>query len=328
MKNTLKDGCGRTIEYVRLSVIDRCDLRCFYCIPKGFHEFAMRDEWLSDDEIVRLMGIFTNMGARRVRLTGGEPLLRKHLPKLAGRLRQLPGLEDLSLSTNATQLRDQARDLRQAGVTRLNVSLDSLRPDRFREITGGGELAPVLAGLQAAREAGFAPLKINMVVMKDRNEDEVGDMVRYCLDNDFTLRFIEAMPIGDTGRAANRDWVDLTTVKERLSRQFTLLPGIMPGGGPARYVQVAGSELRIGFITPLSRHFCDTCNRVRVSVEGDLILCLGREDRVSLRDPLRAGATDEEIQTLIRAALADKPKQHDFIGDPGQVARIMAQTGG
>jgi len=327
MSAALIDSFGRTIEYVRLSVTDRCDLRCFYCIPKGFHDFAKRNHWLRDDEIVRLMAIFTAMGVRRVRLTGGEPLLRHNLPQLAERLAQLPGLTDLSLSTNATQLAAHAHALRCAGVSRLNISLDSLRAERFHAITGG-RLAPVLEGLRAAAQAGFAPIKINMVVMKNHNEDEVEDMVHFCLQHGFTLRFIEAMPVGDSGRVASDDWVDLTTLRHRLAQTFRLLPSIMPGGGPARYVQVAGTELRIGFITPLSRHFCATCNRVRLSVEGDLILCLGQEARISLRDPLRQGASDADLQAIIQQALTHKPAQHDFHTHPAQITRIMAQTGG
>jgi len=215
MGTPLIDSFGRPIDYLRLSVTDRCDLRCQYCLPAGYREFEEPDHWLTFDEIEHVVRAFTEMGVRRVRLTGGEPLTRRGLPALAQRLAALPDLEDLSLSTNATQLTRDAAALRQAGVSRLNVSLDSLRTDRYAEITGGGKLDRVLAGLETARATGFAPIKINMVVMGGVNEDEIGDMVRFCIDRGFTLRLIETMPIGDTGRAASRQYVDLQSVRRR-----------------------------------------------------------------------------------------------------------------
>lgn len=269
MSATLTDRFGRRIEYVRLSVTDRCDLRCHYCMPKGFRDFETPEHWLSFDEIERVIRIFGELGTRRIRLTGGEPLVRNNLPKLARRLAGLPGIKDLSLSTNATRLAKHAIDLKQAGISRINVSLDTLRADRFKAITQG-KLDKVLDGLMAAKTAGFHPIKINMVVMKDVNEDEVEDMVEFCLEHDFTLRFIETMPIGDSGRSAADLFISLGTIKTRLAKKFELLPATMPGGGPARYVQVTGTPLRIGFITPLSQHFCDTCNRVRLAVDGTL----------------------------------------------------------
>ena len=275
MPQTLTDQFGRRIEYVRLSVTDQCDLRCFYCMPKGFRDFEEPAHWLSFDEIERVIRAFGELGVKRVRLTGGEPLVRKGLPGLAARLAALPGIEDLSLSTNATRMGKHAAALKDAGVTRINVSLDTLQPERFRQITGG-KLEKVLAGLMAAKAAGFHPIKINMVVMKGVNDDEVEDMVAFCIEHDFTLRFIETMPVGDTGREASSQYVDLQEVKARLARRFELIPGVMPGGGPARYVQVAGTDLRIGFITPISQHFCETCNRVRLAVDGTLYMCSAR----------------------------------------------------
>ena len=323
----LIDRFGRTIEYVRLSVTDRCDLRCFYCMPKGFRDFQEPDHWLTFDEIERVMGAFARLGVRRVRLTGGEPLVRKGLPDLARRLAALPGVEDLSLSTNCTRMARHATDLHAAGISRINVSLDSLRPERFRQITGG-RLDKVMDGLMAASAAGFAPIKINMVVMGGVNDDEVGDMVEFCIEHGFTLRFIETMPMGDTGRSASDHYLDLREVRRRLERRFDLVPGVMPGGGPARYVQVAGTDLRIGFITPISQHFCETCNRVRLAADGTLYTCLGQEHNLALRPLLRRGGDDAELGQAIRRAIDLKPERHEFREKPGQVVRFMSMTGG
>ncbi|MEA3302465.1 MAG: GTP 3',8-cyclase MoaA [Pseudomonadota bacterium] len=323
----LIDPFGRRVEYVRLSVTDKCNMRCFYCIPKGFKDFEEPDNWLSFDEVERLMRIFADLGVRRVRLTGGEPLVRKNLPQLAARLSAIPGIEDLSLSTNASLLSEHAVALKKAGISRINVSLDSLQHERFKEITGG-RLQTVLDGLQAAKSAGLNPVKINVVAMKGLNDDEFESIVDYCLENDFTLRFIETMPIGSTGKDAIDYYYDLQKLKKRLQKSFSLIPGMMPGGGPARYFQVKGTELRIGFITPISQHFCETCNRVRVSVNGTLYLCLGQNDKVELRPLLRDGSTDEQLREAIVAALALKPMRHEFKDEPGQIVRIMSQTGG
>ncbi|MHB8727738.1 MAG: GTP 3',8-cyclase MoaA [Sulfuricaulis sp.] len=328
MEPRLTDPFNRAIEYVRLSVTDRCDLRCTYCLPEGFRNFGEPEHWLTFDEIERVIRAFTELGVRRVRLTGGEPLTRRHLPELAARLGALPQLEDLSLSTNAVRLKKFAPALRQAGVRRVNVSLDSLRPERFAAITGGGKLDKVLAGLAAAKANGLQPVKINMVVMKDVNDDEIEDMVRYCIEQDFTLRLIETMPMGDTGRSASGHYLSLELVRQRLAEKFELLPAVMPGGGPARYVRVAGTELRIGFITPISQHFCATCNRVRLAADGVLYLCLGQDDKVELRPLLRQGADDAELKQALRAAIAHKPERHEFREQPQKIIRFMSQTGG
>jgi cyclic pyranopterin phosphate synthase len=327
MYDSLTDRFGRRIEYVRLSVTDRCDLRCHYCMPTGFHDFEEPRDWLNFEEIERVIRIFGELGTRRIRLTGGEPLVRKDLRQLASRLSTLPGIEDLSLSTNATRLAKHARDLKQTGISRINVSLDTLRADRFKTITQG-KLDKVLAGLMAAKAVGFHPIKINMVVMQGVNEDEVEDMVNFCLQHEFTLRFIETMPIGDTGRAAAGQFISLDTIKTRLANQFELLPATMPGGGPARYVQVAGTNLRIGFITPLSQHFCDTCNRVRLAVDGTLYMCLGQNDKYELRPLLRAGISDAELKQHILQAIELKPERHEFNDKPETVVRFMSMTGG
>lgn len=323
----LMDPFGRRIDYLRLSVTDRCDLRCTYCLPHGFDGFEEPSQWLSFDEIERVVGVFVRLGVKRLRLTGGEPLTRRGLPLLAARLARL-GVEDLSLSTNGVQLKRDAQALREAGVTRLNVSLDSLRPDRFAQVTGGGKLTRVLAGLDAARAAGFAPVKINTVAMKGVNDDEYDDFITFCVEHGFTWRLIEVMPMGERGRAAGGQFLDLQTVRRELERRYTLVPSVVPGGGPARYVQVQGTELRIGFITPMSQHFCPSCNRVRLTADGTLYLCLGQDDKVSLREALRAGASDAELERQVREAVARKPERHEFREAPGKIIRLMALTGG
>lgn len=324
--NPLKDSFGRKIEYLRLSVTDRCDLRCFYCIPKGFKDFSTPTHWLNFDEIERIVAIFGQLGVSKLRLTGGEPLVRKNLPELVQKLGQLDGIEDLSLSTNATQLAKYAHSLKKHGISRINVSLDTLNPVRFQKITGGN-LTKVLEGLQIAKQAGFYPIKINMVVMKGINDDEIVSMVDYCAENDFTLRFIETMPMGETGLEASQNYMSLQEVKAQLTEQYSLIPTIMgQGAGPARYFQVQGTNLKIGFITPLSQHFCETCNRVRLSVEGTLYLCLGQEDKIDLRDVLRQGINDVELRQLILQGIALKPEKHEF--NHKQVIRIMSMSGG
>ena len=325
--SALIDPFGRRIEYLRLSLTDKCNLRCFYCMPKGFSNFEQAENWLTFDEIERIVKAFTELGVARVRLTGGEPLVRKNVTELAQRLTALPGLDDLSLSTNATLLDKQARALQHAGITRINVSLDSLQADRFKEITGG-ELQPVLDGLMAAKQAGFSPIKINMVAMKGINDDEFEDMVKFCLDHDFTLRFIETMPMGATANAATDHYLNLQTVKQHLSESYELIPGVMPGGGPARYVQIKNTNLRIGFITPISQHFCKTCNRVRLSTDGTLYLCLGQENKLALRPLLRNGISDDKLKDVLINAIRLKPEKHEFKDKPDQVVRLMSMTGG
>ena len=326
-KPTLIDPFGRQIEYLRLSVTDKCNLRCFYCMPKGFKDFEQQQNWLTFDEIERVIKAFTELGVARVRLTGGEPLVRKNLSELATRLTAMPGLDDLSLSTNAVLLDKQANDLHNSGVSRINVSLDSLKPERFKKITGS-ELQPVLDGLIAAKQAGFTPIKINMVAMKGINDDEFEDMVEFCLLHDFTLRFIETMPMGATGENATDHYLDLQTIKQQLSTSYELIPGLMPGGGPARYVQIKNTNLRIGFITPISQHFCETCNRVRLSVDGTLYLCLGQENKVELRPLLRENISHDELKAVLIGAIGLKPEKHEFNNKPEQVVRLMSQTGG
>ncbi|MGQ9685596.1 MAG: GTP 3',8-cyclase MoaA [Thiobacillaceae bacterium] len=321
----LIDRYGRAIEYLRLSVTDRCDLRCAYCIPEGFKDFEEPSHWLTFQEVERLLGVFARMGLKRVRLTGGEPLLRRHIDDLARRIAALPGIEDVSLSTNATQLVKMADKLRQAGVTRLNVSLDSLRPETVARINGRPVLDEVLAGLEAARTAGFAPIKINMVVMSE-NAGEIDDMVAFCMEKGYVLRLIELMPMGETARRMG--YVDLQPIKRRLQECFGLVDTVLPGGGPARYLGTSDGRLSVGFITPLSQHFCATCNRVRLTVDGQLHLCLGQEDRVDFRTLLRGGASDDDLEATIVQAMDLKPKRHEFREQPTKLVRFMNMTGG
>ncbi len=323
----LIDPFGRNIEYLRLSVTDRCDFRCFYCIPKGYKDFSQPDSWLTLDEVERLVRVFSEMGISKVRLTGGEPLVRKELPEMVRRIGALPRIEDLSLSTNASQLAKHAVSLKQSGVSRINVSLDSLNPDSFREITQGN-LDNVLDGLMAAKEAGLNPIKINMVVMKGINDHEIGGMVDFCLEHDFTLRFIETMPVGETGKNATDRYVSLKEIKADLEERFQLEPAVMRGAGPASYVRVKETNLRIGFITPMSQHFCESCNRVRISVEGTLYLCLGKHDNAELRPLMRQGISDEGLKEVIYEAISRKPARHEFNENPGEIVRVMSLTGG
>lgn len=322
----LIDPFGRTVEYLRLSVTDRCDLRCNYCMPKGFKGFEEPPNWLRFDEIERLMGAMASLGLRKIRITGGEPLVRKDLAKLISRINAIPGITDLSLSTNATRLSVHAAALREAGVDRLNISLDTLDPGRFAQITGRDCLPQVLEGLQVAKGLDFSPIKINMVMMQETTEAELDQMVDYCMANNFVLRLIEVMPMGDTGR--NAVFVDLQPIKQRLQTRFGLVDGVVPGAGPARYLQSPDGHFSIGFITPLSQHFCETCNRVRLAVDGTMYLCLGNDHRYEFRELLRRGASIDELKQGVIEALGRKPERHEFNEVPEKIIRFMSHTGG
>ena len=323
----LHDRFGRTIEYLRLSVTDRCDLRCTYCIPTGFKGFEEPADWLSFAEIERLLGAFARLGTRRVRLTGGEPLLRRHVSELAGRISAIEGIDDLSMSTNATQLRRHAGALRAAGVSRINVSLDTLDRACMQAITGRDSHAQIMDGIMAGKEAGFEPIKINMVAMRGVNEGEIDRMAEFCIEHGFVLRLIEVMPMGATGR--NTSYLDLQPIRARLQERYDLVPqAIELGGGPARYLATRDGRTSVGFITPMSQHFCATCNRVRLAVDGTLYLCLGQEQKFEFRPLLRGGASDAELEAAIRAAIELKPQKHEFTERPEKIIRFMAQTGG
>lgn len=322
----LVDRFGRRVEYLRLSVTDRCDLRCTYCIPEGFRDFEEPDHWLNFDEIAQLIGAFVHLGVSRIRLTGGEPLLRRNLTKLVARLAALPGIRDLSLSTNATQLAKHITELKACGLGRINVSLDSLDPAKIQHITGRDCLDKILSGLMAAKKAGFTLIKINTVVMRGVNDDEIDAILAFCWEHGFALRLIEAMPMGVTGR--NAQYVDLQPIRQRLRAQHGLVEGFTAGGGPARYLTSPDGAFSVGFITPISQHFCMSCNRVRLAVDGTLYLCLGQNERFEFRPLLRTGISQSDLESHIREAIALKPERHEFREDPHKIIRIMAKTGG
>ena len=322
----LTDQFNRRIDYVRLSVTDRCDLRCSYCMPEGFKGFEEPEDWLTFNEIERLIGAFARLGVSRIRMTGGEPLLRRDIAGLSRRIAALPGVDDLSLSTNATQLDKHAQALKDAGVTRLNVSLDSLQQARVEKINGRDVLAKVMNGLTVAQDVGFAPIKLNMVALRGTNDDEIDQMVEFCMERGFVLRLIESMPMGSTGR--NAEYLDLQPVKERLRAQFDLIETTLPGAGPARYLGSRDGRFNVGFITPISQHFCETCNRVRIAVDGTAYMCLGQEEKFEFRPMLRSGCSDAELEAAIMQAINLKPERHEFKEAPHKILRFMSMTGG
>jgi cyclic pyranopterin phosphate synthase len=323
----LVDSFNRPIDYLRVSVTDRCDLRCNYCMPKAHNDYEDPEDWLSLAELTRVIGLFGDLGVHRVRLTGGEPLLRRGLEGLVRGIRA-HGIADVSLTTNGTRLRQQARALAHAGLQRINISLDSLDGDCVAKIVGRDVLDTILNGIAAAQEAGLTPIKINMVVMDGINAHEVEAMMVFAIERGLILRLIELMPMGDTARG--QQGVDLTAaLRERLVDRFDLTPSASEfGGGPARYWETRDGRGRVGFITPMSQHFCATCNRVRLTVDGVLLLCLGQEHSVELRPLLRAGASDAEMTAAILAAIAQKPERHEFVTAPQKLVRVMARTGG
>lgn len=323
----MTDGFGRRISYVRLSVTDRCDLRCRYCMAEDM-VFLPKQDILSLEELLALADLFIARGVTRIRLTGGEPLVRRGVEQLIAGLGERigQGLDELTLTTNGTQLRRFAPALAQAGVKRINVSLDSRDPERFRHITRRGDLAQVLDGIAAAREAGLA-VKINMVALKGLNEDEIGDMLGWCGDQGYDLTLIETMPLGDTGEDRTERYLPLDQIKRTLDDRFALIPTLARTGGPARYWNVAGSDTRLGLITPLTDNFCAGCNRIRVAATGTVYGCLGHDQKVELRDLLRGGGRDA-VNVALDRLLAGKPQGHDFrIAEPA-VARHMNVTGG
>jgi cyclic pyranopterin phosphate synthase len=323
----LRDNFNREIHYLRLSVTDRCDFRCFYCLPRSHRGFETPSDWLTADEIVRLVSQFATLGVKHVRLTGGEPLVRKEICEITQGISNMSGIEELSLSTNASRLAQFASPLYQAGVQRLNISLDTLNEKKFKAITGH-PLKPVLEGITQARQCGYSPIKINMVVMRDINDDDVAEMIEYCIEQGLTLRFIETMPVGQGGRSASEHYLPLKEVESRLRNQYSLQPTTLRGSGPARYFRIGDSPLMIGFITPKSQHFCDTCNRIRLSVTGDLHLCLGQENKLALGTLIRQGASDDAIQQAIKSAIALKPERHQFNDNPASILRPMSSLGG
>ncbi|MBO1327394.1 GTP 3',8-cyclase MoaA [Acetobacter suratthaniensis] len=338
MLSPFMDPAGRRISYLRLSVTDRCDMRCLYCMSESM-TFLPRDDVLDYDELVRLARVFVRQGVRRLRITGGEPLVRKDighfllaLQPLLGRGDEPERLDEITLTTNGSRLGEFAELLVRAGVKRVNVSLDTLDAARFAQITRRGRLATTLDGIRAAREAGLA-VRINTVAMAGTNDDEFDALLAWCGEIGADLCLIETMPMGETGDSRIARYLPLSEVRADLAKRWTLEDIPHRTGGPARYMRVGETGQRLGFITPLSHNFCSTCNRVRLSCTGRLYTCLGQEDGADLRGLLRAGGDDAALARMIDQAIGRKPARHDFMLEPslGQVvgpARHMSVTGG
>jgi cyclic pyranopterin phosphate synthase len=331
--DALIDPFGRAISYLRVSVTDRCDFRCVYCMAEDM-TFLPKADLLSLEELDRLCSVFVDNGVRKLRLTGGEPLVRRGIMTLVGSLsRHLVSgaLDELTITTNGSQLAKYAGELAGHGVKRINVSLDTLDPDKFRAITRWGELDKVMVGIEAALAAGLR-VKINAVALKGVNEDELGDLVAWAHGRGMDLTIIEVMPLGDIGAGRLEQYLPLSLVRAQLSQRYTLDAIDYRTGGPARYVEVKETGGRLGFITPLTHNFCESCNRVRVTCTGTLYMCLGQEDAADLRSPLRVSPQNELLEAAIEEAISRKPKGHDFIIDRRHqrpaLARHMNVTGG
>ena len=329
----LIDPFARPITYLRVSVTDRCDFRCVYCMAEHM-QFLPKADLLTLEELDRLCSAFVGLGVQKLRITGGEPLVRRNIMTFFRAMSQHlgAGLDELTLTTNGSQLGRYAAELVDCGIRRVNVSLDTLDPDKFAAITRWGRLPQVLDGIRAATAAGLR-VKINAVALKGVNDSELFDLVRWCGDEGHDLTFIEVMPMGDLGNEDRLDqYWSLSDLRERLSERFTLLDLAERTGGPARYVRLQETGQKIGFITPLTHNFCESCNRVRLTCTGELFMCLGQEDRADLRAPLRASSEDEAVKDAIRAAISRKPKGHDFDYSrqtvAGQMSRHMSHTGG
>jgi cyclic pyranopterin phosphate synthase len=330
----LIDPFARAISYLRVSVTDRCDFRCVYCMSENM-TFLPKADLLTLEELDRLCSTFVRMGVEKLRITGGEPLVRKGIMtffRAMSRHLDSGALKELTLTTNGSQLRKYAAELAECGIRRINVSLDTLDAGKFADITRWGRLGQVLDGIEAAKEAGLR-VKINVVALKGFNEDELFTLADWCAREGHDLTFIEVMPMGDLGNEDRLDqYWSLKDLRARLAERFTLIDLPDRTGGPARYVRLAETGQRIGFITPLTHNFCESCNRVRLTCTGELYMCLGQEDMADLRAPLRAGPDDARLEQAIRAAIAKKPKGHDFDYSrqtvTGQMTRHMSHTGG
>ncbi len=327
------DPFGRTVSYLRVSVTDRCDFRCTYCMSENM-TFLPKKDLLTLEELDRLCSAFVAKGVKKLRLTGGEPLVRKNIMFLIRSLsRHLDSgaLEELTLTTNGSQLSRFAAELADCGVRRINVSLDTLDPEKFRTITRWGEFDKVMEGIRAAQDAGIR-VKLNAVALKGFNEDEIPELMRYAHANDMDLTLIETMPMGETGEDRTDQYLPLSQVRQRLEESFTLTDLPLSTGGPARYVEIKETGGKLGMITPMTHNFCESCNRVRLTCTGTLFMCLGQDDAADLRTALRASDDDAYLSTAIDEAISRKPKGHDFIIDRAHrrpaVARHMSVTGG
>ena len=326
----LVDPFGRRITYLRLSVTDRCDFRCTYCMSEDM-VFAPREQILTLEELYAVADAFIGLGVKRIRITGGEPLVRKNLISLLTRLGQRPELDDLAITSNGSQLHEMAGALRSAGVKRLNISLDSLNRERFAVFTRRDKLDQVLEGIEVARAAGFARIKLNTVVQKGRNDDEVLDLVEFAMARGLDISFIEEMPLGSiSSHQREQTFCSSDEVRERIEQRYALVRSSKQTGGPSRYWQVVGSDTQVGFISPHSHNFCGDCNRVRVTAEGKLVLCLGHENALDLKSLMRTHPGDSQrLRDALMQALQLKPERHHFESDAQvQVIRFMSMTGG
>ncbi|WP_416194735.1 GTP 3',8-cyclase MoaA [Pseudomonas sp. AH2] len=327
----LMDSYSRKVDYLRMSVTDRCDFRCVYCMAEDM-EFLPRQRILTLEELFQLAERFVALGTRKIRLTGGEPLVRPGVVELCRQIAALPGLRELCMTTNGSQLSRLAGPLFDAGLKRLNISLDSLNPERFRELTRTGDLSKVIAGIDAASAAGFTHTKLNCVVMKGRNEHEIVDLVSFAIDRKLDITFIEEMPLGIISEHSRADsFFSSAQVRELIAERYTLIDSAESTQGPSRYWRLAEApDIRVGFISPHSHNFCATCNRVRLTVEGRLLLCLGNEHSVDLKAVLRSHpGQPQKLENAIIDAMHLKPYRHNFeINDDVQVVRFMNMTGG
>ena len=322
------DQYERNINYLRVSITDRCNLRCTYCMPKEGLSQIGHDDILRYEEIHRIIRIAAGIGITKVRLTGGEPLIRRGVAPFIASLRTIPELKELSLTTNGILLEGCAESLFAAGIRRINISLDSLDAEKYARITRGGEIAAVFRGIRKAREIGFSPIKINVVAIKGFNDDEILDFARLTLENPYQIRFIELMPLGRAGIENRGLFLSNAVIRERIETAGRLEPVTPPGNGidgPARIYRLTGGVGEIGFISPVSRHFCHTCNRLRLTADGHLRTCLLSDDETDLLGPLRSGCADEAIAELIRGAISRKPERHDIACSGSQIKKCMKE---
>lgn len=324
----LIDPFGRKIEYLRISVTDRCDLRCSYCMSEDV-EFLPRQDILSFEEILRLANSFAQLGVSKIRITGGEPLMRKKLPELIAGIKAIDGIDEVVITTNGTLLTQYAKALYEAGLSRLNISLDTLITDRFKQLTRRDRLEAVLDGIAEAKKYPFDSIKLNAVVMKGVNDDEILVLTDYAISNEIDITFIEEMPLGEVGYDRSVTFLSSSDIKEVIEDKYPLKKSSYKTGGPAVYFTIANKKTRIGFISPHSNNFCGDCNRVRITAVGRLLLCLGNENSQDLRTILRAGCSDEQLNLHLISALQLKPEKHDFnLAEDVQILRFMSHTGG
>lgn len=323
------DSFGRRINYLRVSLTDRCNFRCVYCMPEHGAHFAPREELLRDDELLRVIAVAARVGFEKIRLTGGEPTIRRNLVELVEAIAHTPGIREVSMTTNALRLAQQAQALKAAGLKRVNISIDSLNADKFRMMTRGGDLQRVWAGIEAAERVGFGPLKLNAVVVRGLNDDEVCDLARLTIDRPWQMRFIEMMPLMGVGDLADASVVASSEIIERLESFFGPLEFVgWFGSDPARTYRIKDGQGTLGFISSVSEPFCATCNRMRLTADGKLHLCLLRDNELDLRGALRAGASDEDIEALVREAVFLKPWGHGLPDGVKPTLRGMSELGG